>query len=196
MFAGWRPPRLPAVATGPAVLSGGRPGRARRAAIVAGGVALTALAGYLVAALLIFPAPLLPSERRVPRVIGAPEDEAQRALRKAGFRTELADSAPHAAYAAGVVTWQDPSPGTAAPRGSVVSLTVSEGAPQRVVPDVRNLDPELAQRLLAAAGFAIGRVDTIPGTLAAGVVAGTSPPVGDTVPAGTDLVLQISKGAK
>jgi beta-lactam-binding protein with PASTA domain len=196
MFAGWRPPRPPAVAAGPAAAPGGRPGRARRAAIVAGGVALTALAGYLVAAVLIFPAPLLPSERRVPRVIAAPEDEARRALREAGFRTELADSAPHAVYAAGVVSWQDPSPGTAAPRGSTVSLTLSEGTPQRVVPDVRDLDPELAQRLLAAAGFAVGRVDTVPGTLAAGVVAGTYPPAGAAVRAGTNLVLQISKGAK
>ena len=32
-----------------------------------------------------------------------------------------------AAFAAGLVTWQDPAPGVAVPRGSVVSLTVSEG---------------------------------------------------------------------
>ncbi|HXY68000.1 MAG TPA: PASTA domain-containing protein [Gemmatimonadales bacterium] len=161
-----------------------------------GGVALTALAGYLVAAVLIFPAPLLPSERRVPRVIGALVDEAQRSLRKEGFRTEIADSAPHPAYAPGVVSWQDPSPGVAAPRGSTVALTLSEGAPRRIVPDVRGMDPELARRLLAAAGFAVGRVDTVPGSLPAGVAAGTDPSAGDSVGAGTSVVLQVAKGAK
>ncbi|HTT68953.1 MAG TPA: PASTA domain-containing protein [Gemmatimonadales bacterium] len=164
--------------------------------MLAGGVALTALAGYLVAAVLIFPAPLLPNERRVPRVIGAPEDEAQRALQRQGFRLEIADRVPHPAYAAGLVTWQDPSPGVAAPRGSVVALTVSQGAPRRIVPDVRGLDPELARRLLAAAGFAVGRVDTVPGPLPAGVAAGTFPAGGDSLGAGSNVVLQIAKGAK
>jgi len=149
-----------------------------------------------VAALLIFPAPLLPSERRVPRVIGAPEDEAQRALQRQGFRLEVADRVPHPTYAAGLVIWQDPSPGVAAPRGSTVSLTVSQGAPRRIVPDVRGLDPDLAQRLLAAASFAVGRVDTVPAALPAGLASGTRPAGGDSLGAGSAVVLQISKGAK
>ncbi|OYV63979.1 MAG: hypothetical protein B7Z72_13940, partial [Gemmatimonadetes bacterium 21-71-4] len=86
------------------------------------GVAATALAGYLVAAVLIFPAPLLPNERLVPRVVGAPVDDAQRALQVAGFRAEIADREFHPTYGVGVVTWQDPSAGVAAPRGSSVAL--------------------------------------------------------------------------
>jgi len=164
--------------------------------VLLGGVALTALAGYLVAALLIFPAPLLPNERRVPRVIGAALDEAQRALQVEGFRAEMADSAPHPTYAAGLVTWQDPSPGVAAPRGSAVALTVSKGMPRRVVPDVRGLDPELAQHLLWAAGLTVGSVDTVPGTLPAGVAAATDPAGGDSVAAGSSVRLHLAKGTK
>jgi eukaryotic-like serine/threonine-protein kinase len=164
--------------------------------VLVGGVALTALAGYLVAALLIFPAPLLPNERMVPRVIGAQVYEAQRALQVEGFRSEIADSAPHPTYAAGFVTWQDPPPGAAAPRGSSVALTISEGTPRRVVPDVRGLDPELAQHLLWAAGLTVGLVDTIPGTLPAGVAAATDPAAGDSVTAGSSVRLHLAKGTK
>jgi serine/threonine-protein kinase len=149
-----------------------------------------------VAALLIFPAPLLPSERRVPRVIGAPVYEAQQALRVQGFRSEIADSAPHPTYAGGLVTWQDPPPGAAAPRGSVVSLTVSEGTPRGVVPDVRGLDAELAQRLLLAAGLSVGSVDSVPGTLAAGVAVATEPAAGDSVTSGSSVRLHLAKGTK
>jgi len=164
--------------------------------VLAGGVALTGLAGYLVAALLIFPAPLLPNERRVPRVIGARMDEAQRALQVEGFKAEVADSASHPSYAAGLVTWQDPSPGVAAPRGSPVSLTVSQGAPRRVVPEVHGLDPELAQHLLWAAGLTVGSVDTVPGTLPAGVAAATDPAAGDSVSVGASVRLHLAKGTK
>ncbi len=164
--------------------------------MLAGGVALTAVAGYLVAALLIFPAPLLPSERRVPRVIGIPVDEAQRALHAGGFRAEIADSAPHPTLAAGLVTWQDPPPGLAAPRGSAVALTVSKGSPRRVVPDVHGLDPELAQRLLWAAGLTVGSVDTVPGTLPAGIAAATVPAAGVSVAAGSSVLLHLAKGSK
>ena len=168
----------------------------RRTALLAGGVALTALGGYLVAALLIFPAPLLPNERQVPRVIGVTVEEAQRALGAAGFRTEIADRAPHPTYEAGLVTWQDPSPGVAAPRGSAVALTVSAGTPRRVVPDVGGLDAELAQRLLWSAGLTVGSVDTVPGILPGGVASATEPPAGDSVATGSSVRLHVAKGPK
>jgi eukaryotic-like serine/threonine-protein kinase len=166
----------------------------RRASLLAGGVALTALAGYLVAALLLFPSPLLSNERQVPRVIGATVEEAEAALRAAGFRAEIADRAPHPTYDAGLVTWQDPSPGVAAPRGSAVALTVSQGALRRIVPDVRGLDADLAQRLLWSAGLTVGSVDTVPGPLPAGVASGTNPRAGDSLTTGSSVRLHVARG--
>jgi eukaryotic-like serine/threonine-protein kinase len=164
--------------------------------MLAGGVAVTAVGGYLVAALLIFPAPLLPNERQVPRVIGAPVDDAQQTLRAQGFRPEIADRASHPTYAAGLVTWQDPSPGVAVPRGSAVALTVSQGAPRRVVPDVRGLDAEIAQRLLWSVGLTVGSVDTVPGTFPSGVASATDPPAGDSVANGSSVRLHVARGSK
>lgn len=161
---------------------------------MAAGVAATALAGYLVAAVLLFPAPLLPNERRVPRVIGSPVDDAQQALQAAGFRAEIADREFHPTYAIGVVTWQDPAPDIAAPRGSAVALTVSVGPPRRRVPDVRGLDAGLAQKLLLAAGVAVGAVDSVASPFPAGVAAGTSPAAGDSVAGGSGVTLHVARG--
>jgi beta-lactam-binding protein with PASTA domain len=165
-------------------------------AVVAGGVAATALVGYLVAALLLFPAPLLPNEREVPRVIGATEDEAARALEQKGLKSEIADRQRHATVAAGRVTWQDPAPGVAVPRGSVVSLTVSEGMLLTAVPDVRGLDAALAQQLLWAAGLTVAAVDSIASDQPAGLAVGTAPAAHDSVTTGGSVRLHLSRGTK
>ena len=143
----------------------------RRVVLLAGGVAATVLVGYLLAALLLFPAPLLPSEREVPRLIGSTAAEAALMLVRSGLKSEIADRERHPTFAAGTVIWQDPAPGVAVPRGSTVALTVSEGPPRVAVPDVRGLDADLAQRLLAAAGITVAGVDTVAGVLPEGLAA-------------------------
>jgi beta-lactam-binding protein with PASTA domain len=149
-----------------------------------------------VAALLLFPAPLLPNERAVPRVIGATAEEAARMLAREGLRSEIGDREPHPAFAAGLVTWQDPPPGVAVPRGTLVSLTVSEGMPRVAMPDVRGLDAQLAQRLLWAAGVTVGTVDSIASYLPAGLAVSTTPAASDSVRAGGAVILHLSRGAK
>ncbi len=168
----------------------------RRVFWTIGGVALTALVGYLLAALVFFPAPLLPSERTVPRLIGVAVAQAELMLAQNGLKSELADRERHPTLAAGTVTWQDPVPGVAVPRGTLVQLTVSEGPPRVAVPDVRALDPELAQRLLAAAGISVAAVDTVPSTLPAGLTVGTAPAARDSVEVGSSVILHLSRGTR
>ena len=153
-------------------------------------------AGYLLAAVVLFPAPLLPNERSVPRLRGQTLEAAQAELSAAGFVPEVAAHDPHPAAPAGTIIWQDPPPGVAVPRGSTVALTVSEGPPRVAVPGVDGLDPDLAQRLLRGAGLRVELVDSVPGTLPAGVAVGTSPPARDSAQGGSALVLHLSKGPK
>ena len=168
----------------------------RRALFLVGGVALTALVGYLLAALLLFPAPLLPSEREVPRLIGVTAAQAELLLVQNDLKSEIADRDRHPTLAAGMVTWQDPAPGVAVPRGTTVALTLSEGPPRVAVPDVRALDPDLAQQLLAAAGIAVASVDTIASQLPAGLAVATAPAARDSVAVGSSVILHLSRGTK
>ena len=161
------------------------------------GVALMAGVGYLLAALVLFPAPLLPNERAVPRLFGEPYAVARGELARVGLAVEVAGREPHPTAPVGAVVWQDPPPGVTVPRGATVSLTLSAGPPRAAVPDVRGLDADLAWRLLWGAGLRVEQVDTLPGSQQpAGVAVGTTPAAGDSVTAGGTVVLHLAKGKR
>jgi beta-lactam-binding protein with PASTA domain len=175
------------------------PGRVavRRLLWVAGGVAVMAGVGYLVAAVVLFPAPLLPNERVVPQLLGSPYAAADSDLARSDLAGEVVNRVPHPTAPRGTVIWQDPPPGVAVPHGTKVSLTVSTGRARSAVPDVRGLDADLARRLLWAVGLGVEQVDTVPGTQQpAGVATGTSPPAGDSVTQGGTVVLHLARGKR
>ncbi|MFI5281118.1 MAG: PASTA domain-containing protein [Gemmatimonadales bacterium] len=159
-----------------------------------GSIAAMAIAGYLVAALVLFPAPMLPSERTVGEVAGLMEADALRELERAGLVGAVRRQ-PHALVPEGQVIWQDPPPGVALPRGDSVQLIVSSGLPRVAVPDVRGYDMDVAQRLIVAAGLRVELVDTVKSTPASiappGVVSGTTPGAGDSVRAGGSLTMHV-----
>lgn len=168
----------------------------RRLLWLVGGVAVTAGAGYLVAALVMFPAPLLPNERAVPRLLGQPFAAAQADLVRAGLVALVVERERHPTAAPGTVIWQDPPPGVAVPRGDTVDVTVSDGPLWAAVPDVQGLDADLARRLLWGAGLRVEQTDTVSGAQPAGVALGTTPPARDSVVAGSGVVLHLSKGTR
>ena len=180
-----------------------RPGTGRLAQLPAGlrwtlllivGVAVTAGAGYLVAALVFFPAPLLPNERQVARVNGKTEAQARRDLEKQGLTAEVTGHEPSPTVSSGLVLWQDPPSGVAVPRGTSVSLTLSSGIPRVVVPDVRGYDIDFAQQLLAAAGLRVDGVDSLDiKGVPSGAAGSTSPGVGDSVRIGRNVLLHIAR---
>ncbi len=171
---------------------GGRP-PLKFALYLLGGVALMALVGYLVAAVWLFPAPLLPSEKMVPRVVGMTQREATTVLEKAGFGVQ-ADRAHHVVAPRGTVTWQDPPAGTAVARNSPVRLTVSMGPPLAIVPSVEGMDLDLATRVITAVGLHVSGVDTvIMKTHASALAARTDPAAGDSVPVGRGVVVHLAR---
>jgi serine/threonine-protein kinase len=151
-------------------------------------------AGYLVAALVLFPAPLLPNERPVPRLLGLDEDVARRELERAELAAAEIAREPHPTAAPGAVIWQDPPAGVAVPRGGAVHLVVGAGPPRLRVPHVAGLDVGLASRLLAAAGLRVDFVDSVEiADVPRGISVGTTPAAGDSVPRGTGLVLRVAR---
>ena len=151
-------------------------------------------AGYLVAALYLFPAPLLPNEREVPRVIGLDERAATADIGRLGLEAAVAGREPHPTADPGEVIWQDPVAGVAIPRGSRVTLVLSDGPPWVAIPDVHGFDEALARRLLAAAGLGVDAVDSVlVKDVPAGVVAGTLPAAGESLRVGRPVTLQLAR---
>jgi serine/threonine-protein kinase len=162
----------------------------RQAGIVAGAL----LVGYLIAFFWLFPAPLFSSDHSVPRVLDLGVTEARAKLQQSGFRFRIEDQVVDPTAAKNAVIWQDPPPGVVAPANIQVALTLSDGPPDVPVPDVAGFPQPLADKVLKAAGFRIGRLDTLPSSFPAGTVVQSRPSAGVGRPAGTAVELVLSGG--
>jgi serine/threonine-protein kinase len=158
-------------------------------------LAVAGLTGYLIAALFVFPSPLIPRHLVVPRVLGLPLAEARRDIAAARLGTIDNGSEPHYSAPIGTVIWQDPPPGLVAPANLRVALVVSAGPPRVPVPDVAGLDVELARRLITAAGLTVGQVEQVQAAVPTGLAMMTRPPAATTVAPGTRVALVVSRGA-
>jgi beta-lactam-binding protein with PASTA domain len=152
------------------------------------------LLGYLVTIFWLFPAPLFRSDHAVPRLLDMGVTGAREKLESQGFRLRIEDQQTDPTGPKGAVVWQDPPPGVVVEPNSQVSLTLSEGPPDVSVPDVAGFPRVLAEKVLRAAGFTLGKPDTLPASNEAGIVVGTRPGPGVGRPAGTAIDLVISSG--
>ena len=156
---------------------------------------VAAFVGYVVAALLVFPAPLIAHRRTVPRVLGLAIADARRDVAAARLGVIDNGSEPHPSAPVGTVIWQDPPPGVVAPANLRVALVVSAGPPRVPVPDVAGLDAGLARRLIAAAGLTTTQVESVQASFPTGVAMLTRPAAGATLPPGARVGLVVSRGA-
>jgi beta-lactam-binding protein with PASTA domain len=168
----------------------------RRFALTAGGVFVgTLVLGYLVAALLFFPAPILASSRSVPRVIGLQDQAARDRLAAEGLRVGSVEREPHPTTPGGVVTWQEPPAGVVAPEATEVTLTVSDGPRSIPVPDVAGYEADHARLLIEGAGLRVGSTESTQAPTPRNVVVNTRPPAGTTLVPGSSVRLVVSVGA-
>jgi beta-lactam-binding protein with PASTA domain len=162
----------------------------KQAAIVIAAFAV----GYLITVFWLFPAPFFSSQHAVPRVIDLGVTEARQKLEAQGMRFRIEDQETDPAVPKNAVVRQDPPPGVVVPPNTVVSLVLSDGPPDVAVPDVAGFPRPLAERVLKAAGFQLGRTDTLPSASDRGIVVQTRPGPGVGRPAGTAIELVVSSG--
>lgn len=141
----------------------GRAARWGRWLIWALGVGLVAFgAGYLVAVLVLFPAPKQEGVGvAVPDLVGQTREEAQQELRALGLRLAEVVEIEHEDVRDGEVVAQQPLAGQHLRVGAGVRLAVSSGQPQVAVPSVLGLGADQATMLLERLGFAVTRRDSI-----------------------------------
>lgn len=137
------------------------PPRARRLLRDLGILAAVFAVGYVLAFVLLSPAPLVTSEHAVPRVLEQPLDSARAQLEQLGLRVKVEDQRPHPTIPQGAVMAQDPPAGLILGEGGTVALTVSSGPAYASVPDVRSMTFAQASTIVRLAGFRIGTIDSI-----------------------------------
>jgi serine/threonine-protein kinase len=96
--------------------------------------------------------------------------------------------------ATGTVVSQSPAAGTGVPKGSTVTLTVSNGPSTVQVPNVVNDEISQAANTLASNHLTLGNVTAVNSTQPANTVLSQSPAAGQNVPANTPVDLTVSNG--
>jgi beta-lactam-binding protein with PASTA domain len=136
---------------------------------------------------------LRPEQLTVPNVIGRESSTASQILQNRGFEVDIV-SVVNPDVERDRVAAQDPRPGTEAPEGSTVTITVSSGPGEAVVPRVVGLPRDEAEQQVRDAGFEVEAERVFSDDVQRGRVVQTSPPEGTTIERGTTVTLQVSRG--
>jgi len=158
--------------------------------------ALAALAfgiGYLLTALVLFPATDGDRIVSVPDVRGATLDDARRTLAAVDLTLERGSVLPHPHTPEGSVLAQSPLPGQETVAGTPVRVTISAGAARRTIPNLDGMPADGAARALEAAGFEVV-FDEVEHDRPAGTVLAVQPSPGSQVQVPTTVRLRISTG--
>src|SRR3954466_10129494 len=160
--------------------------RRRRWALIALLVAL--LVGGLVAAYVL----TQPEQLVVPNEVGQTVVVAQTRLQNQGFQVDVIRRT--SVQKKDEVIAQSPNPGEEVEKGHTVTLTVSDGPGEGVVPDVAGFSPERAVAAVRKAGFRPRLDKQSSDSVAAGRAIGTEPVAGSQLDKGRAVKIAISTG--
>jgi beta-lactam-binding protein with PASTA domain len=146
------------------------------------------LAGGGVAAYLL----IRPVKDVVPTVVGESVNDATAQVQNAGFSVSILEES--SAHKPGTVFHQDPQPGTKADQGTTVTLTVSQGLGNGVVPTVVGLSQAAAVRAIKAQHLTVRFESEPSNTISKGDATRTDPGAGRPLPVGSSVTLFISSG--
>jgi beta-lactam-binding protein with PASTA domain/predicted Ser/Thr protein kinase len=137
----------------------------------------------------------------VPEVVEHRESDALARLAEAGFTAAQIriEREPSADVLEGFVIEVDPPEGSSLPTDGIVTLTISEGAIDTLVPNVVGDTPEAARAALEESGFVVIFGEPVPldfGDENDGKVAEQSPEGGDTAEYGSTVTLRVGESAE
>jgi serine/threonine-protein kinase len=128
----------------------------------------------------------------VPDVTGQPYANAKSALEGQGFqvtREEIQSDMPQ-----GVVVAENPPQGTAVPRGTKITLSVSKGPATTQVPDVTGQNQATAESILTGAGLTPSVVyDPVTDPSQDGIVISTDPSQGADAKSGEVVIMHVGQ---
>ena len=133
-----------------------------------------------------------PPQLKVPNVVGSQLVTGKAVLENAGFRVDVTRVTTDKPV--DNIIRQDPQPATKVDKGATISLTVSNGPGQALVPGVDNLTRKQARRRLEQTGFKVTVQQEPSPRIKRGIATRTLPPAGMQVNKGSLVTLFISSG--
>lgn len=157
---------------------------------IAGGFLLA----YLIVAFVVFPAGVIPTDLKIPNVIGLTYDDAAMRLERVGFVAQRGEVRYDATAPKETVLEQSPPAGSKDVSGATVTLAVSNGQQLVAVPNVIGMTREQAENAIESAGFNVGEVTEQPSDEPRGQVLETRPKPGEQTPMPSHIALVLSAG--
>ena len=133
-------------------------------------------------------------EIKVPGFAGKTLEEAQAEAEELGLKIEEGDEVYSPDQEKGLITSQSPSAGSMVSEGRVITVNISLGKKDGVVPRIIDMDYKAAEEYLQSFGFELGIVKTVTSTKPEGVIVSQSIDAGTTADSGTKIDVEISDG--
>ncbi len=133
-----------------------------------------------------------PGNTSVPSVAGLPQPQAVSTLTSQHLRIARIESESSGDVPSGEATRTDPAAGASVPIGAAVTLFVSSGKPQTIVPDVTNQPEATAAAALRHAGFKVSTTTQASTSVSPGDVISQNPAGGSSAAPGSNVNLVVA----
>lgn len=133
-------------------------------------------------------------EITVPSFAGKTLEQAQAEAEKLGLVIQEGDLVYSPDQEEGLITSQNPVEGAKVTEGKVITVNISKGKKDGVVPKIEGMDYEEAKAYLESFGFKMGPGVTVQSHLPKGVIVSQSIPYGTSAKSGTEINVEISDG--
>lgn len=134
------------------------------------------------------------STKQVPDLSDKTVAEAKKVAEKEGFKLKEGAEVYSADIAEGRICQQDPKGGTEAKKGSTITVNVSKGSKEGMVPNVIGKDIDDLEKFLKDYGYSVGTVKEITDTAPYGVILEQTPSAGSSLDKDSKIDVVISDG--
>lgn len=133
-------------------------------------------------------------EIEVPDFTGKTLEEATAEAEEMGLKIEKGDEVYSPDQEEGLITSQSPSKGSMVSEGKVITVNISLGKKDGVVPNIVDMDYKAAKEYLESFGFELGMVVKVTSTKPENTVISQSVSAGSTADVGTVIDVEVSDG--
>ena len=136
------------------------------------------------------------STKAAPDLMDCSLDEATKRAEEQGFTVKKGKDIYSSEYAEGKVCLQDPEPGVDMPKGGTITINLSKGNKEGLVPSVIGMQKDDVENFLNSYGYELGNVKTITSHEKEGTVLEQTPVAGSTLDkeSSVDIIVSDGKG--
>ena len=133
-------------------------------------------------------------EITVPNFVGKTLEEATAEAEEKGLVIQEGDLVFSPDQEEGFIASQNPASGSKVTEGKVITVNISKGKKDGVVPKIEGMDYDEAKEYLESFGFKMGPGVTVDSPLPKGIIVSQSVPYGTQTKSGTEINVEISNG--